>query len=89
LPFTPSSYNIPVQRAKESTALYQVAQQAVTEYTKTRNPSGPIGRFNLIPFQGHLYTPAQFETWYNNLAREYSKIYPGIDPKALIPTSGR
>jgi hypothetical protein len=87
LPFTPSNYNIPVERGKEAASTYQVAQQAVSEYTHTMNPNGPIGRFNQIPFQGHLYTPKQFETWYNSLAKQYEKLYPGIDPKSLIPSS--
>lgn len=87
LPFTPSSYNVPVERAKVEASNYKLAQQSVTGFTKTLNPEGEINRFNLIPFQGKLYTPGQFEKWYDNLAKQYERLYPGIDPKALIPSS--
>jgi len=87
LPFTPSMWNIPQERSEQSQSLYTLAQQAVSEYTRYGNPQ-ILNRFNLIPFESHLYTPQQFESWWNNLSSQYASLYPNIDPRSLIPSSG-
>lgn len=87
LPFTPSKWNIPQERSRVAGSQYQIAQQAVSDYTKTGNAAA-LNRFNLIPFQSHLYTPQAFEAWWNQLRNQFSSLYPGVDPRSLIPSSG-
>lgn len=91
IPFAPSNYNLPNVRGKTALNLYKGASQAIQNAQRSGNFTGDIGRYNLVPFNNgnktELYTPAQIETYWNQLKNEYEKEYPGVNIASLLPTS--
>jgi hypothetical protein len=87
VPFAPSRYNLPQVKGKNALAAFKGAQNALSQYESSGNAAGTINRYNLIPYQGNLYTPQEFEAWWSNLKAQYQEAYPGISPKAVLPTN--
>lgn len=70
IPFQFSQYNMPDVRARVAKNAYKGAQNALTQYKKTGDFSGTIGRYDLIPYQGQLITPRQFETYWKQQTQQ-------------------
>lgn len=85
IPFQPSHYNLPQLRGRVAKDQYIAAQQALSAFRKSGDYSGTIGKFNLVPYNGYLISPAQFRAWWEQMQAYYSKLYPGAATSAVIP----
>jgi hypothetical protein len=85
LPFAVSQYNLPQTRGRIAKNAYSGAQNALTQYKKTGDFDNTIGRYNLVPYQGHLIPPSQFKEIWSQLSAQYGASSPGADVAALIP----
>jgi hypothetical protein len=85
IPFAVSQYNMPQTRGRVAENAYKGAQNALTAYKKSGDFAGTIGRYNLIPYQGQLITPAQFrDYWEKQTAALRNQGYTG-DVAAALP----
>jgi hypothetical protein len=85
IPFRPSVYNMPTVRSRLAENAYKGSQAAVTQFKKTGDFEGTIGRYNLIPYQGRLYTPQQFADYWRSLTASYRQQGYGGYVGAAIP----
>ena len=85
IPFTVSQYNIPNTRARVAKDELTSAKNAVTQFEKTGDFEGTIGRYNLIPYQGRLIPPEQLQAYWQQLTARYAQQYPGASVRAVLP----
>ena len=85
LPFAISQYNMPQTRGRIAENAYKGAQNALTAYKKSGDFAGTIGRYNLIPYNGQMISPAQFRDYWEKEKAQYGPQNPGADVAALIP----
>jgi hypothetical protein len=85
LPFAISQYNLPQTRGRVAENAYKGAQNALTQYKKTGDFSGTIGRYNLVPYNGSLISPQQFAEYWKKELSAYQGSYPGADVAAVMP----
>lgn len=87
IPFQVSQYNLPNVRARVAKNELKGAQTAMSEFQKTGDYEGTIGRFNLIPYQGRLIPPQAFAQYWQQLQHAYGQQYPGASLRAVLPKS--
>lgn len=78
----PVTINLPYVQERSEMDRYKVAEQAVSRYTEGKGSADDLRSFSYVPYQGQYYTPDQFIAFWERLKQQY----PGVDPRAVIPT---
>jgi hypothetical protein len=82
IPFQVSQYNLPQVRGKVAVNTLRAATQAVTAFKKGGRFADTIGKFTLIPYNGQLIPPEQFDQYWSGLKARY-----GTAPNIPAPAS--